>query len=389
MLKNTVVTDAKAFHVAVGLRHASPVLVLMLDKHLGNVVVALQVIRTMQESYADRRVYLVFNDIHRELIESALGTDSRIIFYPRAQMETGSIVLRSKQFIEFANRLRRLSAAVTIDLVGNSVSAILSRWSRAGYRIAPESTKYPYVYTQTVHCMHGRHRVFAYADLFHAVGEKISPKTYRLRSTEQDKANLNALLQDQGITGERPIVCLHPGAGKRYKQWSWRGFAHVASWLAASDYDVVFIGIGDDGNLIDTICNHIPNRVYNLSSCLSLGELTELLRRSVLFIGNDSGPMHLAAATGAPVVALYGPTDEKQWGPLSDNVWIVRGDEACAANCRRGNCSHDFRCLRSITPELVKGVIRKALPIADEDKGQLFYRGAQLSAKWSGLTTSP
>jgi heptosyltransferase-3 len=105
----------------------------------------------------------------------------------------------------------------------------------------------------------------------------------------------------------------------------------------------------------------LGHKAYNLGGSLSIGELMALFEMSSLFLGNDSGPMHLAAAMGTPVVALFGPVDEGRWRPLSPNSVVLRGQEPCD-DCRskRKDCDN-FPCITLLSPNKVKEAINELL----------------------------
>jgi ADP-heptose:LPS heptosyltransferase len=91
----------------------------------------------------------------------------------------------------------------------------------------------------------------------------------------------------------------------------------------------------------------------DLAGRTSLGGLAALLQRMSLFIGNDSGPAHLAEAVGTPSVTLFGPTDPRRWAPLDQRAHpIVREPVGCSP-CAYSDCPIDHRCLRRITPDEV------------------------------------
>jgi ADP-heptose:LPS heptosyltransferase len=85
-----------------------------------------------------------------------------------------------------------------------------------------------------------------------------------------------------------------------------------------------------------------------------------LLEMSSLFLGNDSGPMHLAAAMGAPVVALFGYGEENRWGPRCEKSVVLRGQERCKV-CTKKECE-DPVCINTLTPAAVKSAIDALLP---------------------------
>jgi len=118
------------------------------------------------------------------------------------------------------------------------------------------------------------------------------------------------------------FLALHPGSGSPRKNWPPGRFADVARALAPSDPFLVVRGPADE-EAADAVLR-LPNAV--LADALHPRQLGALLSRAGLFVGNDSGVTHLAAAAGAPTVALFGPTDPAQWAPVGPAVVVVRAD---------------------------------------------------------------
>jgi ADP-heptose:LPS heptosyltransferase len=112
----------------------------------------------------------------------------------------------------------------------------------------------------------------------------------------------------------------------------------------------------------------ISHKAYNLGGSLSIGELMALFEMSSLFLGNDSGPMHLAAAMGTPIVALFGPVDERRWRPLSPNSVVLRGQEPCDdCKIKRKDCDN-FPCITLLSPKKVKEEIAKLLATGQNER---------------------
>ncbi len=123
------------------------------------------------------------------------------------------------------------------------------------------------------------------------------------------------------------MICLHVAGGKEYKHWPLPKYAQVINTLRREGKQPILIGAGPDRTAaqeVQALCEDPP---VNLVQRLGIGSLIALFERASLFIGNDSGPMHMAAATGTPIVALFGPTDPVRWGPLTNRALIVRGTE--------------------------------------------------------------
>jgi hypothetical protein len=116
------------------------------------------------------------------------------------------------------------------------------------------------------------------------------------------------------------LLVIHPGSGGRAKRWSREGFVRIArSWSARGAGVVVVLGPAERSE-----ADFWRARELSVLGDLRVEELASVLSRACLYLGNDSGPTHLAASVGAAGVALFGPSDERLWGPLSKRIEVVR-----------------------------------------------------------------
>jgi 3-deoxy-D-manno-octulosonic-acid transferase/heptosyltransferase-1 len=164
--------------------------------------------------------------------------------------------------------------------------------------------------------------------------------------------------------GGRAPVAIHPGTsdGTPYKRWTPEGYAKVAVALAGEPGVEVVVTAGparDDRRLADAIVAAAGGAARLAPETRSLLELAALFAASRLYVGSDSGPMHLASLVGTPVVQLLGPTDPVENAPFAGTPSrTVRVGVACAP-CRRG-CSA-ATCMRLIAPERVAAAARELL----------------------------
>jgi ADP-heptose:LPS heptosyltransferase len=136
---------------------------------------------------------------------------------------------------------------------------------------------------------------------------------------------------------ERPLVGLHIGAGRAVKEWPASRMAEVGAWAARErGAAIVLTGSASDRAPADEVRRALPRdaAVVDTVGGAPLVTLAALLSRLSLFITPDTGPMHLAAAVGAPLVALFGPSSPERWGPLSARARVVRVSLPCSP-CNR------------------------------------------------------
>ena len=344
--------------MSISIDKVNSVLTLMPDKHIGNLVVSLPAIDALIKHSQGKEFYLIIDNAYREIIESIIS-EEHVKFYPRKQFNTGSYLRRALLYIEFMRNIRKMQPDIAIDLQGGHTSSLITLFSGASSRVAGSFTNRPYAYNVKVNLSEGKHKVYSYIEIAAAVGAPVNEKAYRLQSSKAKRLSLENKLKNIGLISERPMVTVHPGAGRLQKLWTVSGFAIIADWLAAREYQVVFVGGPGELDRTSEIISLLNHQTYNLVGILSLGELMALFEMSSLFLGNDSGPMHLAAAMGTPVVAMYGYADETRWGPRCEKSIVLRGQERCQ-DCSKKEC-RDPICINTLSSDDVKNAIKTLL----------------------------
>jgi lipopolysaccharide heptosyltransferase II len=170
-----------------------------------------------------------------------------------------------------------------------------------------------------------------------------------------------ALREKWGVD-ERPLVSIQPGARWLNKRWPVQYYSDLLRLLAQekTGWRFAILGGSEDkelGRIISSAMN--PTRCLDLTGKLSLPEMTEWLRLSALLITNDTGPMHVAAALGRPVVAIFGPTEPRRTGPYGQLHQSLQLKLPCVP-CLQQRCWHrpELECLEALSPAIVLEKIR-------------------------------
>ncbi|MFH1421850.1 MAG: glycosyltransferase family 9 protein [Planctomycetota bacterium] len=186
-------------------------------------------------------------------------------------------------------------------------------------------------------------------------------KEQLLHFSEAEKANIDKFFISQKLT-DKKVVIVHPGSSKfgSFKKWSEDGYAKVCSELRLQNI-IPLLSYGPGEKDIVQRINKLSGSSCSLAPELNnLKELAYLISKCSLFIGADTGPMHIAAIVGTPIVAIFGPKDPDVYKPYCSNYLIVRKDLPCSP-CERRKCSH-LSCLKSIAPENVLSAVKKLFP---------------------------
>jgi heptosyltransferase II len=183
-----------------------------------------------------------------------------------------------------------------------------------------------------------------------------------LRVPDATRKRAASILAEAGA--KRDALRVAVGAGASYgsaKCWAPERFAKVLSGIRANnEIDVILFGTEAEAGVSDAIKSGLQRPAIDLTGRTRIADLPALLSQCHLFLGNDSGAMHVAAAVGLPVVAIFGPTDPEGTSPVTPRASIVQQKPYCSP-CFLRHCPTDHRCMSGVTVELVHLAMRTRL----------------------------
>ncbi len=209
-----------------------------------------------------------------------------------------------------------------------------------------------------------RHAISHYSEVVSALGLEVASPRLRLTLTAAQRRLASQYLAQHGVKEGDLLVAIHPGGEGWYgkKRWAKEGFARLAdelTWRLGAR--IVLLGGGGEMALAEEVAHLMEAPCINGAGRLSLRETAALIERCHLFLGNDSSPLHLAAAVGTPVVGIYGPSNVANFGPYGVDHAVVHSDLPCSP-CfhfigsipfwKRPLCRAS-RCLEAVTVEKV------------------------------------
>ena len=258
-----------------------------------------------------------------------------------------------------------------VDLQGLLRSALLGWISGAPVRIGFANGREgsPWFYTERVPVpspsMHAVDRYLLTAKYLGADPGEVKPSEFSLPHDTQAETRVEVLLAAAGVQAGATLVAMNPSARWDTKRWPSESFAAVGDRLQQDEATrVVLIGGRDERPVGKQVMRAMQTAPIDLMGQTTLKELIALLRRARLLVTNDSGPMHLAAAVGTPVIALFGPTDPARPGPYGAGHTVLRSGVPCSP-CFSRRCTNavELECLTSIRPE---NVIEAAMSLLEQ-----------------------
>lgn len=263
-----------------------------------------------------------------------------------------------RAIIAFLQDLRKERYDIAIDFQGLLKSGILIGISRSVRKIGFDRTRelsWLFLNERLPAYDREKHAVERYLDVARHLGA-VDPQPVCTLPLERERVLMQERLAGAVREGTK-IVVINPVARWRTKLWEEGKFAALADRLIAErNATVIFTGGAADRQTIARILGRMNGTALDWSGATSLKELAALAERADLFITTDTGPMHLAAAAGGRVVALFGPTAPWRTGPSGPGHAVVRTGIPCSP-CFSRTCSIGVRCMTDITVEDVLAVL--------------------------------
>jgi predicted lipopolysaccharide heptosyltransferase III len=346
---------------------------------IGDVVFTTPVIGALRRRFPDARlVYLV--EAQAAPIVAGNPHLSDVIVVPRRRGWR-----RVVDDVRLARQLRARRFDVALDLHGGPRAAWLTWASRARVRVGYDVPGRTWMYTaiaprsrvlQPRHSVENQWDVLTALDAAFASGPDRAVDRTTMAVDASAVARVRARWRAAGIPADAEVVVLHVSAGNPFRRWPESSFAALASSLVSaaprrwivitsgpSDRDAAARVVVDARAAVGASSARIIN-----DDALSLEELRAALDDAALFIGGDSGPLHIASTTDVPIVGLYGPTLPERsapWRPTSiPTASIDVGALPCRPCDQRVCVTHDYRCLANITPDAVRDAAERLLETA-------------------------
>jgi len=330
---------------------------------IGDVVHTMPAAAALRRAFPTARLTWVVERVAAPLLLGAPGLDEVIVLDTRGWRQQWHRWDTLRQATACLARLCQHPVDVALDFQGLIKSAAVAWYSRARRRIgfATDALREPMsrlAYTEQVAVAPSEHVIRTNLRLVEALGVAL-PEVYEfwLPPLEDEAAYVSRQLAQHGITGR--FALLNPGGGWVTKRWPAANFGHLAEllWRQHGLASVVTYGPGEAW-MVEQI-RAVVQTAPVVSFPTNLREYLALARRATVFVGGDTGPLHLATAVGTPIIGLYGPTSAERNGPFAATDRVISLDIPCRRNCYRRTCREHI-CM-DISVALVAQAVEKRL----------------------------
>ncbi len=332
--------------------HVENILVIKL-RYIGDVLLTTPLFRVLREQFPQARLTALVNQGTEPVLKHNSCLD-QIEVLPQ-----GNWV----QQIKFLRFIRSCRFDCVIDVSDGDRSAFLTAISGARMKIGfnREGLWRGRVYSWSIKGQYGTmHMLDYHAQLLIPLGMEPRVCAPELNVSDEESQAAEQILANYGLKGVNWVM-LHPAARYWFKAWSPERFAALGDALIKEGFQVVLVGSEPEQKVAEEVIQAGQQKFISLVGKTTLRELAALMKQCRIFVGNDAGPMHMAAAVGCPVVALFGPTDPAIWGPRGKLCHTIYKGLDCREcfypGCQRGEMS----CMKLISVDEVLQAVKSLL----------------------------
>ena len=352
-------------------RHADikRILVVKVD-HIGDFVTAIPAIRRLKQIFPAAAIHVLASRAARAFAEIEDCIDEFIEFeFFHSVSGLGPKQISQEEYQALRDRLAPYRFDIAVDLRKHLDTRDVLRYTPARFLAGYDHMgQFPFLdislewegdrYLQ-------RKRSHVTDDLINlvdAIGTAGEADRTRLELAAPDAELPEFLPDDARALFDKPVVAVHPGVGNAMRQWPAEHFAALIDLLVEKNgVNAVLIGGAEEAELADEVLARVANRdaVVSVVGKTPLRQLPDLLRACVLYVGNNSGPKHIAAALGVPTIGIHsGVVDAIEWGPIGRRAVALRRNMTCSPCylARMEDCPRGFACMRGLEPGAVQEV---------------------------------
>jgi heptosyltransferase-2 len=310
-------------------------ILVMRYRFIGDTILTIPFLRNLRRAEPDAYIAWMAAPGSSDVVKDTPYVDELIFWDPvtiHADSRGAHRTLSAK--LQFVKELRAKKFDKVYVLKRSLSSAILAWLFGAPKRIGFDTEGRGLLLTTRVPYRHDRHEVENFLAVLKADGVPVVDDYLELWTNQEEETKVARVLADAGINASERLVAVHPFSAVVERGWPIEKFAELAVGLAEQGRRPVILGGPGDKERFQGAARLFPQQAVFLVGQLTIRETAALLKKASLFVGNDSGIMHVAAAAGVPLVALFGPQSPLKFGPWSKKARVIYKNFPCSP-CRQ------------------------------------------------------
>ena len=257
-----------------------------------------------------------------------------------------------------ARRLSKMDFDVLINLHPNERCSFICAMTKTKFRTGTTHTMFKPLWDKFIPLDRTIHAADMYLKVLTDLGvEKLEHNGLEIFPSEDHEQGAADFWRNHGVFASDKLIGFNIGSAVVTKRWAPERFAQVADYFAEKGYKPVFFGGTMDEDMVDEAVACMKTTPIIATGSFRIGELAAAMKRCSLIITNDSGPMHVAISQKVPIVAMYGPSIPKLYGPYTENATIVTAVPPCTgcAGGMKHKCDHADKnnCMTRLVPQQV------------------------------------
>lgn len=304
--------------------------------NIGDIILTTPVISVLDKHFPEARLDIMVGPSGKDIFNNHPRI-FKVIIYDK------HLPLFDKR--RFVKKLRSIKYDLVVDLKNTLFPMLIgSKYRTSPIQIAPQDVM---------------HKKESHLWKLKALGLNVDNAQFFMYTTKKDEEHVDRLLET--IQSKDNFVVISPTSRSLIKRWKEDGFLLLSEKLAGKlALEIVMIGDKLDREVIEKMTEKSSQKIHNFAGMTSIPQLACLLKKSKLLITNDSAPMHVGIAAERKVLAIFGPTDHRKYGPRGEEGRVVRKELDCSP-CESARCKSSHECMKLITVDEVYNTAREML----------------------------
>ncbi|MFH1612273.1 MAG: lipopolysaccharide heptosyltransferase II [bacterium] len=327
---------------------------------IGDVVMITSCIRELKKHYPNAEIDMIVEEESYPIVKNNPNL-SNIFVFRRTKLFRSLFCIKKdlKEIFSLIKNLRKCTYDISFDFQGLLRSVIFLYLVPSKYKIGKNRWLFlsKNILSSSLSSINA---IEGYLDLLRSIGLNPKDKKTEIFLSLEDEKFASDFLTKHKILKDDLLIIFNLGTRWQTKTWALENFIELSKMLInVFDAKIILTGSKSEQKLSETLKKQVNKNIYIATGDTTLLQLAGLIKKTKIFITGDTGPMHIAAAMGTKIIALFGPTDPQRTGPYGEQHFVIKKNLQCSP-CFKKKCNL-LTCMKTITPKEVFKEVEKIL----------------------------